>query len=104
MRALVYTLISCALFFALSCKKEQVVLPTPTPKTNADHCPEQYDLRSEPYPDSFHVVNHPGPPCATSPEYRYLETYSYNEPLLNPNNPYEMALIRTDITELLLMN
>jgi len=102
MRTLVYIIWTIIVLLTLSCNKGQVSLPSTS--LGCDYCPEQYDLRSEPYPDSFHIVNHPGPPCATSPEYRYLETYSYNEPLLNPNNPYEMALIRTDMTELLLMN
>ncbi len=91
-----------SLFFILfltvivfSCKKDKVpsiedLLPV---GNSGDYCPEMYNQRTRAYADSIHKVNNlPG--CIVGAEHILLEEYYYNEPILNPNNPFEFAFIR----------
>lgn len=85
-------LLSIIIALSTQCKKKDIKTPN---QSNTQYCPQQYDLRSEPYPDSFvklDILN----PCPVSPQIFYLEDYLYDEPTLNPNNPYEFAFLRID--------
>lgn len=79
------------MLFTFSCKKDKI--DNNTYCSNGIYCPEQYQLRSEPYPDTFHKSNKELQ-CIVSPQYEYLEEYTYNEPVLNPNNSFEFVFIR----------
>lgn len=81
----------------LSCKKDEI--DNNTYCTNGIYCPEQYQFRSEPYPDTFHKSNKELQ-CLFSPQNEYLEEYAFNEPVLNPNNSFEFAFIRDKPQEL----
>ncbi|MEX1191078.1 MAG: hypothetical protein WEA99_03830 [Brumimicrobium sp.] len=85
------------IFLAIvSCRKDKVpeleeVIPI---GGGGDHCPEMYNQRSEAYPDTFHKSN-AEMNCIVSPETVYMEDFAYNAPILNPNNAFEFAFIRT---------
>ncbi|RFC53721.1 TolB family protein [Brumimicrobium aurantiacum] len=78
-----------------SCKKDKVspIEDLLTVGNCGDYCPEMYNQRTTAYADSFHKVN-PVTYCMVTPEFYMLEEYYYNEPILNPNNPFEFAFIR----------
>lgn len=88
-------LISAISLLLFNCRKDKVpTLEDVAPiGSGVDYCPEMYVQRTKAYADSFHKVNS-FPDCLVSPERFPLEDYYYNEPVLNPNNSFEIAFIR----------
>ncbi|MEX1191079.1 MAG: hypothetical protein WEA99_03835 [Brumimicrobium sp.] len=90
------------IFLAIvSCRKDKVpeleeVIPI---GSGGDYCPEMYEQKTKAYADSFHKVNNM-PTCIVGPEYLCLEEYTYTDPILNPNNSFEFAFIRTNPNEM----
>lgn len=83
------------LFYLISCTKK--VPPTPLPQTNCSNCncPEMLDLRSTPLADTLHKTNS-SPGCMITPNYVSMGKYGYVQPVVNPNNKYEIAFIRNE--------
>jgi hypothetical protein len=75
----------------LSCKKDKT--PTPIIPPTGDNCPEMYNLRTDEYLFPIFKNNDLGP-CMMGFEHIDTNEYLLVYPVVNPNNPFEIAFLR----------